>query len=59
MLRPKSRGGVTVGKFGKFDVDQSSSKGDENVTRCLLTCGYIILMTRNISIEVRYTYIIT
>ena len=47
-LRTKNRGGITVCKFGKFDVDQSLRRGSNDVTRCLVTCGSIILVKRNI-----------
>ena len=42
---------------GKLYFDLSSSRGDDEVTRCMTTCGYITLSVRsNTSIGVGYNY---
>ena len=50
--------GITVRIFGKLNVDQSPRRGDDKVTRCVVTCGYITPVRRNTSVGVGLMHVI-
>ena len=41
----------------KNNVDQSSSRGDVKNNPCMVTCGYIMLVVKNIIIGIGYVYV--